>query len=39
MIQIYDISSFSNLNNEESISSVSNVVSDKGIKEYNKLYN
>lgn len=39
MIQVYDISSFSNLNNEESISSVSNVVSDKGVKVYNQLYN
>ena len=39
MIQIYDISSFSHLNNEESISSVSNVVSDKGVKVYNQLYN
>lgn len=39
MIQVYDISSFSHLNNEESISSVSNVVSDKGVKVYNQLYN
>ena len=39
MIQIYDISSFSHLNNEESISSVSSVVSDKGVKVYNQLYN
>ena len=38
MIQVYDISSFSNLNNEESISSVSNVVSDKGAKVYKQLY-
>lgn len=39
MIQVYDISSFSHLNNEESINSVSNVVSDKGVKVYNQLYN
>jgi stage III sporulation protein AG len=39
MIQVYDISSFTNLNNEESISSVSNVVSDKGAKIYKQLYN
>ena len=39
MIQVYDISSFSHLNNEESISNVSSVVSDKGIKVYNQLYN
>ena len=39
MIQVYDIPSFTNLNNEESISSVSNVVSDKGAKIYKQLYN
>ena len=39
MIQIYDISPFSHLNNVESISSVSNVISDKGVKVYNQLYN
>ena len=39
MIQVYDISSFSHLNNEESINSVSSVVSDKGVKVYNQLYN
>lgn len=39
MIQVYDIPSFTNLNNEESISSVSSVVSDKGAKVYKQLYN
>lgn len=39
MVQVYDISSFSHLNNKESISSVSNVVSDKGVKIYKQLYN
>ncbi len=39
MIQVYDIASFSHLNNEEGISNVSSVVSDKGIKVYNQLYN
>jgi len=38
MIEVYEISSFSHLNNEESINNVSSVVLDKGIKVYNQLY-
>lgn len=39
MGQFYNISSFTNLNNEESVSDVSNVVVDKGIQIYKQLYN
>ena len=39
MIQIYDISSFSHLNNEESLSGVSNIVIGKGSQVYMQLYN
>ena len=39
MGQFYNISSFTNLNNEESVSDVSNVVVDKGIQIYTQLYN
>ena len=39
MAQVYNISSFTNLNNEESISNVSNIASDKGKQIYKQLYN
>ena len=39
MGQFYNITSFTNLNNEESVSDVSNVVVDKGIQIYKQLYN
>ena len=39
MGQFYNISSFTNLNNEESVSDVSNVIVDKGIQIYKQLYN
>lgn len=39
MGQFYNISSFTNLNNEESVSDVSNIVVDKGIQIYKQLYN
>lgn len=39
MGQFYNISSFTNLNNKESVSDVSNVVVDKGIQIYKQLYN
>ena len=39
MGQFYNISSFTNLNNEESVSDVSNIVVDKGSQIYKQLYN
>ena len=39
MGQFYNISSFTNLNNEESLSGVSNIVVDKGSQVYMQLYN
>ena len=39
MGQFYNISSFTNLNNEESLSGVSNIVVDKGAQVYMQLYN
>ena len=39
MGQFYNISSFTNLNNEESVSGVSNIVVDKGSQIYKQLYN
>lgn len=39
MGQVYNISSFTNLNNEESVSDVSNVVVGKGPQIYGQLYN
>ena len=39
MGQFYNISSFTNLNNEESLSGVSNIVIDKGSQVYMQLYN
>ena len=39
MGQFYNISSFTNLNNEESLSGVSNIVVDKGSQIYKQLYN
>ena len=39
MGQFYNISSFTNLNNEESVSGVSNIVVDKGSQVYMQLYN
>lgn len=39
MGQFYNISSFTNLNNEESLSGVSNIVVDKGSQVYIQLYN
>ena len=39
MGQFYNISSFTNLNNEESVSDVSNIVVDKGSQVYMHLYN
>lgn len=39
MGQFYNISSFNNLNNEESLSGVSNIVVDKGSQVYMQLYN
>ena len=39
MGQFYNISSFTNLNNEESLSGVSNIVVDKGPQVYMQLYN
>lgn len=39
MGQVYNISSFTNLNNEESVSDVSNIVVDKGPQIYRQLYN
>ena len=39
MGQFYNISSFTNLNNEESVSDVSNIVVDKGSQVYMQLYN
>lgn len=39
MGQFYNISSFTNLNNEESLSAVSNIVVDKGSQVYMQLYN
>ena len=38
MGQVYNISSFTNLNNEESVSDVSGVVVSKGQQIYNQLY-
>ena len=38
MGQVYNISSFTNLNNEESVSNVSAVVMSKGQQIYNQLY-
>ena len=39
MGQFYNISSFTNLNNEESVSDVSNIVVGKGSQIYKQLYN
>ena len=39
MGQVYNISSFTNLNNEESVSDVSNVVVSKALQIYTQLYN
>ena len=39
MGQFYNISSFTNLNNEKSLSGVSNIVVDKGSQVYMQLYN
>ena len=39
MGQFYNISSFTNLNNEKSLSDVSNIVVDKGSQVYMQLYN
>ena len=39
MGQFYNISSFTNLNNEESVSGVSNIVVGKGSQIYKQLYN
>ena len=39
MGQFYNISSFTNLNNEESLNGVSNIVVDKGSQVYMQLYN
>ena len=39
MGQSYNISSFTNLNNEESLSDVSNIVVGKGSQVYMELYN
>ena len=38
MGQIYNISSFTNLNNEESVIDVSNVAAGKGQRIYRQLY-
>lgn len=39
MGQVYNISSFTNLNNEESVSDVSSIVTGKGVQVYKQLYN